>query len=293
MAKTEDNSYVEKGKLYICGTPIGNLDDISYRALKVLAEVDLIAAEDTRRTIKLLNYFNIDNRLESYHEHNEKEKAEKLLTLLAEGRAIALVSDAGMPGISDPGLEIVRLAVNNGFDIIPIPGPTAAINALIVSGMDTASFVFEGFLPRKGKDRVEALEEIAIQRRTLIIYESPYRVKKTLAELEDYIGERRIALVRELTKLHEEKLYGSARRLLEELETIEPKGEIVLVIEGNKNIKQEKEGWEELSILEHLELLIAQGMSKKKAIKEVANIRGLPKSQVYKEAIAIDISDSY
>ncbi|MEJ6952233.1 16S rRNA (cytidine(1402)-2'-O)-methyltransferase [Natronospora cellulosivora (SeqCode)] len=291
MTSSKEKSYVEKGKLYICGTPIGNLDDITYRALRVLKEVDLIAAEDTRRTIKLLNYFEIENKLESYHEHNEEEKAKELLSLLTAGKAIALVSDAGMPGISDPGFEITRLAVKRGIELVPIPGPTAAISALVASGLDTRSFVFEGFLHRKGQDRIRALEEIGNQKRTLIIYESPYRVKKTLEDLEDYIAERRVALVRELTKLHEEKLYGSPKELLEQLDGLEVKGEVVLVIEGNKNIQMENEGWEELSILDHLKLVMDQGLSKKKAIKEVAKVRDLPKSDVYKEAIAIDISE--
>lgn len=287
MANTND--YVQAGKLYICGTPIGNLDDITYRALQVLQGVDIIAAEDTRRTIKLLNYFEINNKLESYHEHNETEKAGKLLKLLKSGKSIALVSDAGMPGISDPGLIIVKMAIEDDIEVIPIPGPTAAINALVVSGMDTSKFVFEGFLIRKGKEREEQLEELKAEKRTIIIYESPYRLKDTLKDLEGMMGNRKIAVIRELSKLHEEKIYGNADSILSKIDDREIKGEIVIVIEGNQNINVEKEGWEDLKLLEHVKLFVDQGMSKKKAIKKVAEIRGLPKRDVYKEAIAIDV----
>ncbi len=287
MTNTKD--YVQAGKLYICGTPIGNLDDITYRALQVLEGVDLIAAEDTRRTIKLLNYFEINNKLESYHEHNEIEKARKLLGLLKSGKSIALVSDAGMPGISDPGLIIVKRAIEEGVEVIPIPGPTAAVNALVVSGVDTSKFVFEGFLIRKGKEREEQLEELKAEKRTIIIYESPYRVKDTLKDLKGIMNKRKIAIIRELSKLHEEKIYGDTDNILSQLDDMEIKGEIVIVIEGNQNINVEKEGWEELELLEHVQLFVNQGMSKKKAIKKVAEIRELPKRDVYKEAIAIDV----
>ncbi|MFP4661619.1 MAG: 16S rRNA (cytidine(1402)-2'-O)-methyltransferase [Halanaerobiales bacterium] len=287
---TEKRSdYVQAGKLYIVGTPIGNLEDITYRALKVLKGVDLIAAEDTRRTIKLLNYYEIKKQLESYHEHNEKEKAERLISLLKSGKSIAVVSDAGMPGVSDPGLELVKLAIDENIEIIPVPGPTAAINALVVSGMDTASFVFEGFLNRKGREREEQLERLKGEKRTIIIYESPYRLKETLRDLADIMGNRKIAIVREISKLHEEKIYGNTDNILAKMDGREIKGEIVLVIEGNQKINIEKEGWEDMDLLEHVKLFIDQGMSKKKAIKRVAEVRDVPKRDVYKAAIAIDV----
>lgn len=287
MANSKD--YVQPGKLYICGTPIGNLDDITFRALKVLEGVDIIAAEDTRRTIKLLNYFGIDNHLESYHEHNELTKAERLIALLKDGKAIALVSDAGMPGISDPGLKLVERSIEEGIDIIPIPGPTAAVNALVVSGMDTSKFVFEGFLIRKGKERDEQLDRLKAEQRTIVLYESPYRLKDTLKDLQQNMTKRKIAIIRELSKLHEEKIYANTDSILSKIAGREIKGEIVLVIEGNQSINVEKEGWEEMELLEHIRLFMEQGMSKKKAIKKVAKIRDIPKRDVYKEAIAIDI----
>ncbi|HHU92171.1 MAG TPA: 16S rRNA (cytidine(1402)-2'-O)-methyltransferase [Halanaerobiaceae bacterium] len=286
---SEKKNYVQGGTLYVCGTPIGNLDDMTFRAIQVLKEVDLIAAEDTRRTIKLLNYFEIKNQLESYHEHNEEEKAEKLLQLMQEGKAIALVSDAGMPGISDPGYKLVKKAIEQGIEVVPVPGPTAAISALVVSGLDTSRFAFEGFLSRKGRAREEELEKLRSEERTIIIYESPYRVQATLKDLERVLGDRRIALVRELTKLHEEKYYGKISSLLEELKGQEVKGEIVIIVEG----KQPGEGletaaWAELEIEEHVRLLMAEGLSKKEAIKRVAEIRAIPKREVYQEAIGID-----
>ncbi len=278
----------KKGRLYICGTPIGNLDDISFRVLKTLKKVDLIAAEDTRRTLKLLNHFEINTSLTSYHEHNEIKKSQELLKLLADGQDLALVSDAGMPGISDPGLVIVKEAITAGYEVIPVPGPTAAISALVASGLSMDSFAFEGFMPRKGKERQEVLEQFRREKRTIIIYESPYRLKATLEELVSFLGERQLAVVRELTKVHEEKIYGTAEEILSQLGDKEVKGEIVLVIEGNQTKVTEKEGWEELTVLEHLKLMMDQGYTKKQAIKEVAKERELPKREVYSEAIAID-----
>src|SRR5690554_2822359 len=260
----ENKNYVQAASLYVCGTPIGNLDDMSFRAIQVLKEVDLIAAEDTRRTIKLLNHFQIKNRLESYHEHNENEKAEKLLQLLQEGMAIALVSDAGMPGISDPGYKLIKKAIENNIEVIPVPGPTAAISALVVSGLDTSRFVFDGFLERKGKSREEQLNKLKSEERTIILYESPYRVKETLKDLERVLGDRRIALVRELTKVHEEKYYGHISSILTRIEGKEIKGEIVIVLEGNRSGEEpEPAPWEGLEIEEHIRILLAQGLSKK------------------------------
>ncbi|NLM96055.1 MAG: 16S rRNA (cytidine(1402)-2'-O)-methyltransferase [Halanaerobiaceae bacterium] len=286
-----DNEYVQKGTLYVCGTPIGNLEDMTFRAIKVLEGVDLIAAEDTRRTIKLLNYFRINNRIESYHEHNESKKAKGLIKLLKEGKAIALVSDAGMPGISDPGQILIRHAIEEGIEVVPVPGPTAAVSALVVSGLDTGKFVFEGFLARKGRERKEQLERIAAEPRTIIIYESPYRLKESLKELQAYINNRKIALVRELTKIHEEKLYGDISSVLSEIGDREIRGEIVIVIEGNKTGPADNNILDEMDILTHVKLYMDQGKSKKEAIKKVAEERAIPKSRVYKEAIAIDVDN--
>ncbi|HKL75914.1 MAG TPA: 16S rRNA (cytidine(1402)-2'-O)-methyltransferase [Halanaerobiales bacterium] len=276
----------EKGKLYPCATPIGNLSDLSPRAVEVLKEVDIIAAEDTRRTSKLLNHFEIDTKMISYHEHNEKKRAEELIQKIKNGIDLALVSDAGTPGISDPGYEIIKSAVKNQIEVIPIPGPNAALLALIASGMDMSSFVFLGFIPRKGKKRNKFIKSIQKEEKTSIIYESPYRVLDTLKELKKIMGKREIALIRELTKVHEEKIYGTATELVNILESRKIKGEIVLVIEGRK--VEEKEGWEDLSIVEHVRLLMENGYTKKKAIKEVSDLRELPKSDVYEKAIIID-----
>lgn len=281
----------EAGKLYICATPIGNLEDITLRVLRILKEVDLIAAEDTRRTAQLMNYYEIKNSLTSYHEHNEKKKAEELVEQLKAGNDIALVSDAGMPGISDPGAEIIKRAIAEELEVIPVPGPTAAIAALVASGMDTDRFVFEGFLPRKGKEREERLQELQKERRTTILYESPNRTKDTLEELAQLLKGRKVALVRELTKVHEEKICGKVEDVLKKIAGQDIKGEIVLILEGNNNIERETEGWEEMSVFEHLQLLLNNGFTKKEAIKEVSRIRELPKSEVYKEAIRVNYVD--
>ncbi|QTL96649.1 16S rRNA (cytidine(1402)-2'-O)-methyltransferase [Iocasia frigidifontis] len=280
------------GRLYICGTPIGNLEDISLRALKVLKKVHLIAAEDTRRTRNLLNYYQIKTSLKSYHEHNERERTGELISLLKEGKDIALVSDAGMPGISDPGKVIFKAAVEEGIELIPIPGPTAAISALVVSGLRMDRFVFEGFLPRSGKERKQRLAAIKGEERTVIIYESPYRLRDTLQELLDLLAERKVAVVREISKVHEEKVYGQVEEVLSFYADQEPKGEFVIVIEGRPAPEFSKEGWEDMTVLEHLKLIMDQGVSKKKAIKEVALIRGLPKRKVYSEAVVIDYIDN-
>ncbi len=276
-----------KGKLYICPTPIGNLEDITYRTIRTLKEVDLIACEDTRRTGRLLKHFEIDNDLISYHEHNEKMRTEEIIGKLKMNQDIALVSDAGMPGLSDPGEILIKAVVNEGVEVIPLPGPSAAIPALVASGFATGRFVFEGFLPRKGQERKDRLASIKLDERTTIIYESPYRTQDTIADLADIMADREIALIREISKIHEEKIYGTAAEIKEKIFDREIKGEIVIVISGNQSLS-EKEKLTDLSILEHLELLIENGYTKKKAIKEVSKIRGLPKSEVYKEAIAID-----
>ncbi|MFW6256807.1 MAG: 16S rRNA (cytidine(1402)-2'-O)-methyltransferase [Bacillota bacterium] len=279
----------ESGKLYICGTPIGNLEDITFRAVRILKKVDLIAAEDTRKTRKLLTEYDIDTQLISYHEHNEKERAVELVARISEGTMLALVSNAGMPGISDPGSEVIKRALEQGIEVLPVPGPTALISALVVSGLPMERFVFEGFLPRQGQQRGERLRKIKKEQRTTIVYESPYRIKDTLKDLESEIGGRKIALVRELTKVYEEKLYGTPQKLLERVNEKEIKGEIVLVIAGRKEAKIERWGWEDYSIVEHVRLLMDQGFTKKEAIKKVAGERDVSRKKVYKEAIAINV----
>lgn len=278
------------GKLYICGTPIGNLEDITCRAIRVLSEVDLIAAEDTRRTKQLLNYYNINTSLTSYHEHNEKTKSHTLIKETLEGKDLALVSDAGMPGISDPGEILIKRAINEGIEIIPVPGPTAVISALVVSGLPTDKFTFLGFLPRQGQERKAIIQEIQKEDKTLVVYESPYRLLDTLKEFQRILEDRKVAVVRELTKLHEEKYYGTIDELLRKLNGQQIKGEIVIVIQGRPAVEVEIEGWEEISILEHVRLMMEHGLTKKEAIKEISRIREIPKRDVYKEAMAINVN---
>lgn len=283
---------MQAANLYLCGTPIGNLDDVSQRLLDTLIEVDLIACEDTRRSQKLLNYFSIKTKMISYHEHNEKERSTELIDLLKEGKKIALISDAGMPVISDPGALLVKKAIEAGIEVIPIPGPSAFLAALIVSGLDISSFSFKSFIPRSGKKRQQFLEELALAKDTIVFYESPYRLKETLKDLKQFSSElasRQMMVAREISKIHEEKYYGTLSEIEEKLSKEEIKGEIVIVIAGRNEIKEESEGWEELSILEHLQLLIESGITKKQAIKKVAKLRNLPKSDVYKEAVVISV----
>ena len=283
---------MQAAKLYLCGTPIGNLADVSQRLLDTLKEVELIACEDTRRSQKLLNYYSIKTKMISYHEHNEKERSRELIKLLKAGKEIALISDAGMPGISDPGEIMVKKAVEAGIEVIPVPGPSAFLAALVVSGLDISSFSFKAFIPRSGKKRQEFLEELALAKETTAFYESPYRLKDTLKDLSQFSLEmagRQAVVVREITKMHEEKYYGTVSELEERLKDQEIKGEIVVVIAGRSEVREESEGWEELSILEHLKLLIESGMTKKQAIKKVAKLRELPKSKVYKEAVVISV----
>jgi len=283
---------LQAAKLYLCGTPIGNLDDVSQRLLDTLKEVDLIACEDTRRSQKLLNYFSIKKKMLSYHEHNEKERSKELIQFLKEGKNIALVSDAGMPGVSDPGEILVKKAVEAGIEVVPIPGPSAFLAALVVSGLDISAFSFKAFIPRSGKKREQFLEELALAKDTTAFYESPYRLKDTLKDLSQFSSElasRQAVVAREITKMHEQKYYGTVSELEARLKDQEIKGEIVVVIAGRSQVEEESEGWEELSILEHLKLLIESGMTKKQAIKKVASLRDLPKSDVYKEAVVISV----
>ncbi|AAM23408.1 16S rRNA (cytidine1402-2'-O)-methyltransferase [Caldanaerobacter subterraneus subsp. tengcongensis MB4] len=273
----------EYGTLYLCPTPIGNLEDITLRVLRVLSEVDLIAAEDTRQTLKLLNHYEIKKSLVSYHEHNKVTMGPKLIEKLKSGKSIALVTDAGTPSISDPGEELVRLCIQEGIKIVPLPGPTAAITALIASGLDASSFVFEGFLPKKSKERREKLERISREERTTILYESPHRLKETLKELKEYIGERKVVVARELTKIHEEFIRGTVEEVLEKLGE-EVKGEIVIVIEGAKISPLQKDPKELLD--KYLKL----GMDKKEAVKKVAEELKVSKREVYKLVIDEDIN---
>ncbi len=275
------------GRLYICPTPIGNLEDITLRVLKILREADLIACEDTRRTGKLLQHFEIDTPLISYHEHNEVKRTDELLDKLGQGRDIALVSDAGTPGISDPGELVIQAALKAGAEVIPLPGASALISALVVSGLSTERFAFEGFLPRSGQEREERLAEITVETRTVVIYESPYRIQDTLEDLASRMPERRLAIIREISKIHEEKIYGQAGELAEKMQERELQGEIVLIIAG-RDRNEDQIDFTEIAVLDHLKLLMDRGYTKKQAIKEVARVRELPKSEVYKEAIVID-----
>jgi 16S rRNA (cytidine1402-2'-O)-methyltransferase len=272
------------GTLYLCATPIGNLEDITLRCLRILKEADLIAAEDTRQTIKLLNHFEIKKPMISYHEHNRMEKGMELIHMLLEGKRIALVSDAGMPAISDPGEDLVRLCIMHGVEVIAIPGASASLTALILSGLSTRRFCFEGFLPANKKEKRERLQQLSEETRTIILYESPHRIKDTLAELQQYLGERRISVSRELTKKFEETLRGNMGEILAQFEKRQIKGEFVVVIEGvdpKDLIDKEAKKWDNITIQQHILMYIEQGMNKKDAIKKVAEDRNLPKKDVY------------
>ncbi|MDY4077842.1 MAG: 16S rRNA (cytidine(1402)-2'-O)-methyltransferase [Clostridium sp.] len=278
------------GKLYLVPTPIGNLKDITLRALEVLKFVDIVAAEDTRQTLKLLNHFEIKKSLISYHKHNEQEKSEDIIELLKEGRNIAIVTDAGTPGISDPGAIIVKKCINENIDFEVLPGATAITTALVYSGLDTTRFLFRGFIPRENKERKILLNEIKDVKESIILYESPYRVVSTLETLLECLGNRNVAICRELTKLHEEIKRGKIDELIEYFKNTAPKGEFVLVIEGKQQEhidRENKEKWENLSIKDHILNAMESGISKKEAIKYVAKERGLSKNEVYKYAIDI------
>ncbi|MGM0502182.1 MAG: 16S rRNA (cytidine(1402)-2'-O)-methyltransferase [Bacillota bacterium] len=280
---------MDRGKLYVCGTPIGNLKDITLRALETLKEVDLIAAEDTRRTQKLLNYYEIETPLTSYYEHNAQQKKKELLSKIKKGTTVALVSDAGMPTISDPGYKLIRLLRDEGIEVIPIPGPTAMTSALVVSGLATDKFVFEGFLPRKKGERRKYLQDLETEARTMIFYESPRRLVKTLKDILEVLGNREIVVCRELTKKFEEKINGTVSELLTEFKKDNPKGEIVIVLEGGTKNKDGVD-WKDLSLLQHVKLEMKEGATKKEAIKLVAKQRNLPKNEVYQIATKIRVN---
>ena len=266
------------GKLYLVATPIGNLEDITLRALRTLKEVDYIAAEDTRNTLKLLNHFEIKKPLISNHRHNEEEREDGLIEKLKEGKNIAVVSDAGTPGISDPGEVIVKRAIEENIEIIPIPGACAAINALIASGLDTKEFVFLGFLPLNKKLRKEKLEEIKNENKTIIIYEAPHKIKDSLNDLKEVVGERKVVLARELTKIHEEFIRGNITEIIEKSENL--KGEMILLIEGSNEINCENI-LNNLSLEEHYNVYEKQGLDKKEIIKKIAKDRGVNKNEIY------------
>lgn len=276
------------GKIYLVPTPIGNLKDITLRALEVLESCDIVAAEDTRQSLKLLNHFNIKKPLISYHQHNEENKSEELIRRANMGEVIAVVSDAGSPGISDPGAVIVRKCIDQGVEFEVLPGAVALTTALIYSGLDTTKFLFRGFLPRENKDKIKVIEDIKEAKETLIFYEAPHRLLQTLGFLKDKLGDRRAAIGRELTKLHEEILRGTLGELILHYEELSPRGEYVVLVEGKsmEAIKEEQEAlWKDLTIEEHIERYIEEGLSKKEAIKRVAKDRSMQKSEVYKYTI--------
>jgi 16S rRNA (cytidine1402-2'-O)-methyltransferase len=278
------------GKLYLVPTPIGNLKDITLRALEVLQSVDLIAAEDTRQSLKLLNHFNIKKTLISYHQHNEQGKSNELLDRIKEGKNIALITDAGTPGISDPGSVVVQKCIEEGIEFEVLPGATAITTALVYSGLDTTKFIFRGFLPRENKERRPIIEDVKGRQETLIFYEAPHRLIDTLEFLKENLGNRKIAICRELTKLYEEILRMNLEEAIEHYKVVNPRGEYVLVIEGRsqEDIDKEKMAkWEDMSIKEHIISYIDQGMEKKEAIKKVAKDRSLPKSEIYNHSLDI------
>lgn len=273
-----------KGKLYLCATPIGNLEDITFRVLRTLKEADLIAAEDTRNSRKLLNHFEIKTPMTSYHEYNKYDKGRWLVRQMEEGKQVALITDAGTPGISDPGEELVAMCWEAGIETTSIPGPAACITALTVSGLPTRRFSFEAFLPQDKKQRQEVLEELKKDTRTLILYEAPHRLVKTLEELLKELGNRKITVCRELTKKHETLFKTDLEKALDWYRENSPKGECVLVLEGKsrEEIKEEERSkWEDMSVPEHVEFYLKQGMEKKEAMKQVAKDRGVSKREIY------------
>ncbi len=272
------------GTLYLCATPIGNLEDMTFRCVRILKEVDLIAAEDTRNSIKLLNHFDIHTPMTSYHEYNKIAKAHTLIEHLENGEDIALITDAGTPGISDPGEELVAMCQEAGITVTAVPGAAACITALTISGLSTRRFAFEAFLPTDKKERQAVLNELTEETRTMIIYEAPHRLVRTLEFLLATLGDRRIRICRELTKKHETVFATTISAAVEYYKEQEPKGECVLVIEGKsrqEQIEEERQKWEEMSIQEHMDYYMDQGIQKKEAMKMVAKDRGVGKRDIY------------
>jgi len=282
------NENKDIGILYICGTPIGNLEDITLRALKILKEVNLIAAEDTRHTLKLLNHYQINTKITSYYEYNKFKKAPYLVKILEKGQNIALVSDAGMPGISDPGYVLIDLALKNNIKIIPIPGVSALITALVVSGLPTDKFVFEGFLPRKIKERKRYFKSIENEERTIIFYETPHRLKRALKDMLEILGDRKVVLARELTKMYEEIIRGKLSQILSKIDSKEIKGEITLIVQGGIK-KKENDSLDflkdECIMQEYLKKLKNQGYSNKDIIKIAQEKLNIPKNLIYKKLL--------
>ena len=280
--------FVERGKkmsgiLYLVSTPIGNLEDITLRAIRILKEVDIIAAEDTRQTLKLLNHFDINKTLTSFFRHNEEKKGEYIVSLLKEGKNIALVSDAGTPAISDPGEELVKMAIEEGITVVPIPGPVAATSGLIISGMPTGRFTFEGFLPMNKKNRKDRLESLEQEQRTMIFYEAPHKLRSTLKDMREFLGNRKISLAREMTKIHEEVIRTTLDEAIIKYEEENPKGEFVLIVAGYDGKTEKDVFWKDLTIQEHYDYYLTQGEDRMNATKKVAKDRGVSKRDIYGE----------
>lgn len=282
------------GTLYLCATPIGNLEDMTFRVIRTLKEVDMIAAEDTRNSIKLLNHFEIKTPMTSYHEYNKIEKGHKLVQMLLGGKNLALITDAGTPGISDPGEELVQMCYEAGVPVTSLPGAAACITALTLSGLSTRRFAFEAFLPSDKKERQQVLEELKNDTRTVICYEAPHRLVKTLKELLEALGNRRITICRELTKKHETAWQTHIAEACEYYQENAPKGECVLVIEGRSREElkaEEQEQWEQMPLEAHMEHYESQGMDHKSAMKQVAKDRGVSKRDIYRMLLELGQSD--
>lgn len=279
----------DKGNLYLVATPIGNLEDMTFRAVRILREVDWIAAEDTRQTRKLLNHFEITGRLVSYHEHNKHASGPELVRLMSEGESVALVSDAGLPAISDPGHDLVKRCIEHHISVIPIPGPNAALSALIVSGMHTDRFVFEGFLPRDNKGIRQSLERYTDRPETILLYESPHRIEKTLGAILEVLGDRQVALVRELTKKYEEIIRGKVTDCIQHVAEYTPQGEYCIVIEGQDGIHSDEKAlapswWDSMTVSAHVEAYVSrEKIPSKDAIRLVAKDRGVPRREIYNQ----------
>lgn len=276
------------GKLYLCATPIGNLEDMTYRVVRTLKEVDLIGAEDTRNSIKLLNHFEIETPMQSYHEFNKYDKAKELVQMMLEGKDIALITDAGTPGISDPGEELVKECLENGIEVTSLPGASACVTAISMSGLSAQRFCFEAFLPKDKKKKENVLKQLQNETRTIIIYEAPHRLTKTLAELEKALGNRRVSINRELTKKYEESFLTTLKDAREKYEAEEPRGEFVLVIEGKDQgalDQEERQKWEDMSLEDHMKIYLDEGLDKKAAMKKVAKDRGVSKRDIYNQLV--------
>jgi 16S rRNA (cytidine1402-2'-O)-methyltransferase len=270
-----------KGTLYIVSTPIGNLEDITLRALRVLKEVDVIAAEDTRRSVKLLSHYGISKPLISYWREKERARSDEIMGMLRSGRSVALVSDAGTPGISDPGAVLIKKAIEEHFPVVPIPGPSAFVAALSVSGLPTGEFAFVGFLPSGKAQRRKILKDLSLERRTLIFYEAPHRVIDTLSDMEAIFGKRKAALSKEITKIHEEILRGNIPEILGEMERVKVAGEFVIIVEGNTEDIKPSEG----DILSEIRMLMKKGLARKEAVKKIAEEYGLSKNELYDKSL--------